>query len=116
MALALVLVIGAALLIRTFLKMQAVDPGFDLDNVLTMAMSMSGDRFQKTAPVAQMIRDGTGAADGGAGGGGCGRGQRPADVPQLWHDFDVVGRPKTNSPFTGGSRFLLDVVELFRNV
>src|SRR5438874_5598396 len=46
MALALVLVIGAALLIRTFMKLQAVDPGFDTHNVLTMAMSISGDRFQ----------------------------------------------------------------------
>ena len=47
MALALVLVIGAALLIRTFMKLEAVDPGFDTHNVLTMTMSISGDRFQK---------------------------------------------------------------------
>ena len=59
MALALVLVIGAALLIRTFMKLQAVDPGFDTHNVLTMAMSISGDRFQKSSAVAQIIRDGT---------------------------------------------------------
>jgi putative ABC transport system permease protein len=36
MALALVLVIGAALLIRTFLNLQAVDPGLDTHNVVTM--------------------------------------------------------------------------------
>src|SRR5205085_7910463 len=59
MALALVLVIGAALLIRTFMKLQAVDPGFDTHNVLTMAMSISGDRFLKTNGVAQVIHDGT---------------------------------------------------------
>ncbi len=53
MALALILVIGATLLIRTFMKLQAVDPGFDTHNVLTMAMSIGGDRFQKTAGVAQ---------------------------------------------------------------
>ncbi len=52
MALALILVIGAALLIRTFLKLEAVDPGFETHNLLTMAMSVSGDRFQKTGPVA----------------------------------------------------------------
>jgi hypothetical protein len=32
--------IGAALLIRTFYKLQAVDPGFTNKNVLTMAMSV----------------------------------------------------------------------------
>jgi hypothetical protein len=59
MALALILVTGAALLIHAFTKLQAVDPGFDTRNVLTMAMSISGNRFQKTAGVAQVIRDGT---------------------------------------------------------
>lgn len=105
MALTLILVIGAALLIRTFLKLQAVDLGFETRNVMSMAMSMSGDRFQKTAPVAQVIRDGTdqvlavpGVLDVGvtnclpmAGGFGM--------------VFDVVGRPKGNSPFTGDAYF-----------
>jgi putative ABC transport system permease protein len=58
MALALVLVIGAALLIRTFLKLEDVNPGFTTHNVLTASMSISGSRFQKTAPVAQIVRDG----------------------------------------------------------
>jgi len=30
-----------------FMKLQAVDPGFGTHNVLTMAMSVSGERFQK---------------------------------------------------------------------
>ena len=47
MALALVLVIGATLLIRTFMKLEAVNPGYDTRNVLTMAMSISGDRFRR---------------------------------------------------------------------
>ena len=42
-----------------FMKLQAVDPGYDTRNVLTMAMSISGDRFQKTAGVAQLVKDGT---------------------------------------------------------
>ena len=39
---------GAALLIRTFLALRHVDPGFNPHNVLTMEMSLTGDRFQKT--------------------------------------------------------------------
>jgi putative ABC transport system permease protein len=53
MALALILVIGAALLIRTFQKLEEVDPGIETHNVLTMAMSVSGERFQTTGPVEQ---------------------------------------------------------------
>jgi putative ABC transport system permease protein len=100
-ALALVLVIGAALLIRTFMKLQGVSPGFDTHNVLTMAMSISGDRFQKTASVAQVVRDGAdrlkavpGVVDATAAcclplQGGFGM------------TFDIVGRPKGNAPATG---------------
>ena len=44
-SLALVLLIGAALLIRTFIALRAVSPGFDAHNVLTMEMS-----HQRLAP------------------------------------------------------------------
>ena len=57
-SLALVLLIGAALLIRTFIALRGVNPGFNPHNVLTMEMSLTGDRFTKTAGVAQMVRDG----------------------------------------------------------
>ncbi len=57
-SLALVLLIGAALLIRTFIALRAVNPGFDTHNVLTMEMSLTGDRYQKAAGVAQLSRDG----------------------------------------------------------
>ena len=100
-ALSLILVIGAALLIRTFMKLQGVNPGYDTHNVLTMAMSISGDRFQKTADVAQLVKDGTdkltalpGVIDAAA-----------ACCLPLDHSFmlpfDVVGRPTGNAPFTG---------------
>ncbi len=57
-SLAMVLLIGAALLIRTFLALHRVNPGFDPHNILTLEMSLTGDRFQKTAGVAQLVRDG----------------------------------------------------------
>jgi putative ABC transport system permease protein len=102
MALTVVLIIGAALLIRTFRNLESVDPGFTMRNVISMSMSISGDRFQTTAPVAQVIRGGTdrllaipGVIDAGvsnclpmAGGFGMG--------------FDVAGRPKSNSGGGGG--------------
>lgn len=58
MALALVLLVGAALLIRTFVAIREVNPGFDAHNVLTMRMSLTGPQFEKVAGVAQLVRDG----------------------------------------------------------
>lgn len=55
--LALVLLIGAALLIRTFSVLRNVDPGFDFHNVLTMEMSLTGTQFNKTAGVNQLVRE-----------------------------------------------------------
>jgi putative ABC transport system permease protein len=55
-ALALVLLTGAGLLIRTLVAMRAIDPGFDPHHVLTMEMSLMGPHFQKTAAVAAMVR------------------------------------------------------------
>ena len=57
-SLALVLLICAALLIRTFIALHEVGPGFDPHNVLTMEMSLNGPRYQNTAGVAQLLRDG----------------------------------------------------------
>lgn len=42
LALALVLLIGAGLLINSFAKLQAVDPGFNPNNLLTMTVSVNG--------------------------------------------------------------------------
>jgi putative ABC transport system permease protein len=58
-ALALILLIGAALLLRTFAALRAVNPGFDSHNVLTLRMSLSGPRFTKTAGVDLLVRQGT---------------------------------------------------------
>lgn len=57
MVLAVVLLVGAALLIRTFGVLRSVDPGFDGHNVLTMEMSLTAARFNKAAAVDQLVRD-----------------------------------------------------------
>jgi putative ABC transport system permease protein len=58
MALAMVLLAGAGLLIRAFLDLRSVNPGFETRNVLTMDMSLTGARFRKTAVVAALVREG----------------------------------------------------------
>jgi predicted permease len=44
-ALSMLLLIGAGLLMKTFANMRAVDPGFDVHNVMAARMSMQGDRY-----------------------------------------------------------------------
>ncbi|HKX29457.1 MAG TPA: ABC transporter permease, partial [Blastocatellia bacterium] len=50
-ALSLVLLVGAGLLIRSFLKLQAVNPGFNPNHVLTMKVSLQGPNYKKDGPV-----------------------------------------------------------------
>ena len=105
-ALALVLLIGSALLIRTNLALGAVNAGFDAHNVLKMNMSLSGARFQTSMGVDQMVRDGT---------------ERLRALPGVEFasatccvpleggyglPFQIVGRPLEQGPFHGGGAWL----------
>jgi putative ABC transport system permease protein len=56
MALALVLLAGAGLLIRTFVAMRTADRGFDEQNVLTLEVPLRNSQFEHTARVAQLVR------------------------------------------------------------
>jgi predicted permease len=58
MAIALVLLVGSGLLIRTFVAMRTANRGFDEENVLTLEMSLAGAQFDKTADVAKLVREG----------------------------------------------------------
>ncbi|HEY6346153.1 MAG TPA: ABC transporter permease [Bryobacteraceae bacterium] len=103
MSLAVILLVGSALLIRTFVALYAVDRGFDASNVVTMKMSLTGARFQKTAGVAQVVHDGL---------------ERLRALPGVTvatascclplqgafgDPFNIVGRPLGNAPFTGSA-------------
>ena len=57
-ALALTLLVGSALLIRTAIALARVDPGFDPKNVLTMRMSLKAARFEKSEAVDLAVRTG----------------------------------------------------------
>jgi predicted permease len=105
-ALALVLLVGAALLVRTAVALRTVDAGFDTTNVLTMRMSMSGTRYLKSEGVEQAVRDGVariralpGVVEASA----------TCCVPLeggYGLPFLVVGRPLQDGPFHGGGGWL----------
>ena len=105
-SLALVLLIGAALLIRTYIALRNVNPGFDARDVLTLEMSLSGDRYAKTAGIAQLSHDGRDRLDAIPGvetsSFSC---CLPLNVG-YGLPFNVVGRPTGKGPWTGGSSWM----------
>jgi len=101
MALALVLLVGAALLIRTFSVLRTVNPGFNAHNVLTMQMSLSGGRFENTAASNQVVREAERRIAGLPGAEAiavscCVPLQGGLDLP-----FTIAGRAPTEGPYNG---------------
>jgi hypothetical protein len=58
LALAVILVVGAALLIRSSLALRLVEPGFNPDHVLTMRMSVAGTKFETRDGISELARAG----------------------------------------------------------
>jgi len=58
MALAVILVVGATLLVLTSVALRRVDPGFKSENVITMRMAVSGTRFETRAGISELARAG----------------------------------------------------------
>lgn len=57
MALALVLLVGAGLLMNSFLHLRAVDPGFNAANILTGAVSIPEAKYPHSEQRARFVRD-----------------------------------------------------------
>lgn len=103
LGLAVILLVGSALLIRTFAALYAVDPGFDTRNVVTMKMSLTGARFQKSAGVNQVVREGLdrvralpGVLSAGV----------TCCLPlegSFGDPFNIIGRPPADGPYTGST-------------
>ena len=105
-ALAIILLVGAALLIRTSVALAGVNPGFDASNVLTMRIALTGPRFQKSAGIDLMVRDAVArlrAVPGVANAAGtcCIPLENGYGLP-----FIIMGRPLQQGPFHGGGSFL----------
>jgi putative ABC transport system permease protein len=105
-ALALLLLVGSALLIRTLVNLRAVQPGYDPQHVLTMRMSLTGEKYTQTAVVEQLVRSGL---------------ERLQSLPGVVSaaatccvpleggyglPFRIIGRPLEKGPFHGGGSWL----------
>ena len=115
-ALALVLLIGAGLLMRSFVKLQQADPGFKPDGVLTMSTSLPFARYsspEKTVAFYQRLIDQVSALPGvqsvGAG----------SDLPWTGYDenssFNIEGKtfPENQEP---SGRYHFVTPDYFRSI
>jgi predicted permease len=57
-ALCTLLLVGAGLLIRTFVNVRAIDPGFDVSGVLNAQMSMRGERYSDPGALNRFYEEG----------------------------------------------------------
>ncbi|HTE45859.1 MAG TPA: ABC transporter permease [Gemmatimonadaceae bacterium] len=106
MALAVVLLVGAGLLIRSFTKLIAVDPGFRVDHVLTFSVSVPEAKYpfdrnknQFTDDVLDGLRRLPGSRAVAAGL------SRPMQDEGMRVGFDIDGRP----PAAPGARMVAEI-------
>ena len=103
MALAIVLLVGAGLLIRTFSALHSVAPGFDPHNVLTMDTALTGTNYDRTAAVTTMSRQATERIEAIPGVEAAAATSYLPLEGGLGLGFIIQGRPLTNGPAHGGA-------------
>ena len=105
-ALALVLLTGAALLVRSFAGLRSVDPGFNTHHLLTFDTALTGGEYSNTAQVADLVRRATGHLETVAG---------VRSAASTWMlpmaglnsdlPFVIVGRPRGKSEYDGDEQW-----------
>jgi putative ABC transport system permease protein len=103
MALAIVLLCGAGLLIRTFAALHSVSPGFDARNVLTLQTSLTGSRYDRTAGIFDLARRATERIEALPGARAAAASSYLPLEGGLGLPFIIEGRPLENSPVHGGA-------------
>jgi len=106
MSLALVLLVCAVLLIRTFISLRTVNPGFDARRVLTLQTSLNGDKYASTARVELLARHVTERLEGLP---GVEAATSSISIPlELGPElpFTIEGRPPVDkSPYHGNAQY-----------
>jgi len=98
-ALALVLLISAGLIIRSFRLLHRVDPGFRTDNLLTMRIELPEARYREQSSQRQFHRDLLDGLNSIRGTQAALVSELPMSGDQLTHNFVIEGRP----PLRAGS-------------
>lgn len=106
-AMAFMLLIGAGLLVRTFLQLSAIPPGFNPDKVLTFSLALPSTRYAQTARVQQFV---SAMLDG------------IHRLPQVMHvaaasnpplgasDYTAITRPDAPPPYAGAKPVAIQTI------
>jgi len=114
-ALALGLVIGSALLIRTFAGLRSVNPGLNPHNVLIFETSMGSEAYDSTAKVDNFVRqvtqriEATPGVEAGAAAAMLPMSGENADLP-----FNIVGHPPAKGDYNGDEEWRSVSAHYFR--
>jgi predicted permease len=103
MALAIVLLTGAGLLIRSFVALRSVPPGFDRHNVLTMESSFTGTKYTRTAQVVTFTRQALERIQALPGVESAALASSLPLEPNFGLGFNIEGRPQDSPLASGGT-------------
>jgi putative ABC transport system permease protein len=112
-ALAVVLLIGTGLLIKTIIALNATNPGVNVDDVVVMRTLLSEERFLAMAPTRDLVQSTLDRIRGipgvSAAGATC-----CVPLQRSWGDvFKIVGRDDGARPFTSGGDVTISTGDYF---
>ena len=93
LAVALVLLVGAGLLIKTFWNLRSVGPGFNADHLLTMRVELPEARYKETEKQTRFRKQSLEAVNSLPGVKAAMVSELPLSGDSLDHDFVIDGRP-----------------------
>jgi len=111
LAVALILLVGAGLLVKTFWKLRNVEPGFAPDHLLTMRVELPETRYQEVDSQTRFRRQALASIDSLPGVQSAMVSELPLSGDSLNHDFVIEGRP----PITPGDEPSLETRSVLGN-
>jgi putative ABC transport system permease protein len=93
LAVALVLLVGAGLLIKTFWKLRSVEPGFNPDRLITMRIELPETRYKEVAPQTRFRKQVLAGMNSLPGVQAAMISELPLSGDSLDHDFLIENRP-----------------------
>src|SRR5690349_181852 len=93
LAVALVLLVGAGLLVKTFWKLRSVEPGFNPDHMITMRVELPETRCKEVAPQTRFRKQVLAGMNSLPGVQAAMVSELPLSGDSLNHDFLIEGRP-----------------------